>query len=65
MEPVLIPIWPDAGRALGLGRTKMFELVADGEIETIAIGRRRLIPVEAVHEFVERRRRAGVAAVEA
>ena len=56
MEPVLLPIWPDAAQALGIGRTKMFELIHNGDISTVAIGRRRLVPVDELHSFVERRR---------
>jgi excisionase family DNA binding protein len=55
MEQVLIPLWPDAGNALGgVGRTKLFELVATGELRSVKIGRRRFIPVEAVREYVSR-----------
>ena len=32
-----------ARRLSGLGRTKIFELIGTGELESIAIGRRRLI----------------------
>lgn len=53
---VLIPVWPDAARALGIGRTTMFRLVGDGEIETVMIGRRRLVPAEALREYVQRLR---------
>ena len=45
-------------RALGLGRTKVFELLARGEIESLLIGRRRLVPREAVEDFVQRQREA-------
>ena len=31
-------------KAIGLGKTKFYELVADGKIKTIVIGGRRLIP---------------------
>lgn len=54
MEPVLVAIWPDAGRALGVGRTKMFELVATGELTSVSVGRRRLVPASAIHEYVDR-----------
>lgn len=42
--------------ALGIGKTKLFELIASGELETITIGRRRLVPVCALHDFSERLR---------
>lgn len=53
---VLVSIWPEAAQALGIGRTKMFELIQAGEIDTVWIGRRRLVPVDELHAFVARRR---------
>jgi excisionase family DNA binding protein len=47
MEPVLCSI-PDAAKALGLGRSKLYELIAEGRLETVSIGRRRLVRVESV-----------------
>lgn len=38
---------------LGIGRTKVFELMASGELESVAIGRSRRVPVEALDAFVE------------
>lgn len=52
VEPVLVPVWPDAANALGLGRTKTFEEVAAGRLRTVRVGRRRLVPVDALHEYV-------------
>lgn len=54
MEPVLIPIWPDAGEAIGVGRTVMFRLIAEGEIPSVRVGRRRLIPVAGLRAFAEK-----------
>lgn len=42
------------GEILGIGRTKVYELLASGEIESVRIGRNRLIPRKAVEEYVER-----------
>lgn len=47
MEPVLCSI-PDAARALGLGRSKVYELLAQGQLTAIVIGRRRLVRVESI-----------------
>ena len=55
MPPVLLPVFPDAGLALGgLSRTKVYELIATGELRTVKIGRRRFVPAAAVQEFVDR-----------
>ena len=40
-----IPVWPDAGRLVGLSRATMFARVADHTIPSVRIGRRILIPV--------------------
>jgi excisionase family DNA binding protein len=53
---VLIDVWPDAGQRIGLGRTKTWELVRTGALETVKVGRRRLVPVAAINEFAERLR---------
>ncbi|MBA3510852.1 hypothetical protein [Sphingomonas sp.] len=37
-----------AGRALGLGSTKTDELIAEGVLETVRIGRRRLVKISSV-----------------
>ena len=44
MTRLTVPLWPTAGRALGLGRNSTFEGARKGEIETIAVGRRRPVP---------------------
>jgi len=53
---VLLLTMIDAARALSIGRTTMYELVAAGEIGVVHIGRSVRIPADALHAFVERRR---------
>jgi excisionase family DNA binding protein len=53
MEKLLITAG-EAADLLGLGRTKVYELMAAGRIESVKIGRSRRLPVTAVHEFIER-----------
>jgi len=36
----------------GLGRTKVYELLATGELPSVKVGRRRMIPAAALQEFV-------------
>lgn len=38
----------DAGKMLAIGKTKLGELIARGEIESIRIGRRRLVKIASV-----------------
>ena len=37
---------------LGISRTALYELIDDEKLRTIKIGRRRLVPVEAIEEFI-------------
>lgn len=50
---LLVPV-EEAAAILSLGRSKVFELLAAGEIESLKIGRRRLIPRQALDAFVTR-----------
>jgi excisionase family DNA binding protein len=38
----------EARTALGVGRTKVYELIAEGKLKTFRIGRRRLITLESI-----------------
>jgi len=48
-----IPLWPDTGRALGLGRGSTYAAADRGEIPTIRIGRKLVVPTAAVRRMVE------------
>jgi excisionase family DNA binding protein len=50
---------PEAAVVVGLGRTKLYELVARGEIATVRIGRAVRVPVRALEDFVERLQEQG------
>ena len=39
-------------KAVGVGKTKFYELVAAGKIKTIVIGGRRLIPAQEAQRLV-------------
>ena len=47
MEAYLVSI-PDAAKALGLGRSKIYKLIGEGKLETVSIGRRRLVRIDSV-----------------
>jgi len=51
--PRLLLKFEEAGTVLGVGRTKIFELVGAGEIEAVRIGRARRVPYESLVAFVE------------
>jgi excisionase family DNA binding protein len=40
--------------ALGIGRTKAYELVLKGEISSVKVGRRRLVPRWALEKFIRK-----------
>lgn len=46
----------EAAERLGIGRTLMYSLVRNGEIESVTIGRLRRIPAECLNEYVQRLR---------
>jgi excisionase family DNA binding protein len=39
---------------LGVGRSTIFELIASGELRSVKVRRRRLIPEQALRDFVAR-----------
>ena len=43
---------PEASKATGLGRTKLYELIGGGYLDTITIGRRRLVRVSSLLTIV-------------
>ena len=45
---------PEAAEILGIGRTMTLKLMSDGDLRSIKLGRRVLIPVEAILDFVRR-----------
>ena len=44
----------DAARALGVGRTKVYELMRSGALRSVRVGGLRRVPVAALNEFVTR-----------
>nr|KIS29931.1 hypothetical protein TQ38_25585 [Novosphingobium sp. P6W] len=48
---------PTAAAMLGIGKTKLYELISTGEIDLIKIGKVSLIAVNALEAFVERQGR--------
>lgn len=54
-DPICIKV-NDAARMIGVGRTKLYELIASGEIEAIKIGKSTRIITASLHELVMRQR---------
>ena len=61
MTKLLLTI-EEAGEAIGLGRSKMYELITAGEIEAVKIGKARRVPAEALAAYVARLRSTQVEA---
>jgi excisionase family DNA binding protein len=51
VEPVLLRV-EEAAEALRIGRTRVYDLIRLGKLESVKEGRSRLIPVDALHSYV-------------
>ena len=52
MEPCLLNM-TEASKLLGIGRTKLYELVKDEKIRTVKIGKSRRVPPSEITRLVE------------
>lgn len=57
LERLLYSI-PDAADQLSVSARVLERLIADGDVSTVKIGRRRLVPAEALEDYVERAKAA-------
>jgi excisionase family DNA binding protein len=55
MEALTVSI-SEAAKALGLGRTTIYAMIADGRLEAIKLGCRRLVAVESIRRLVAAKR---------
>lgn len=60
MEPISVTV-RDACSLIGVGRTKLYELIGNGQIEAIRIGGRRLVKVSSIRALVDEASTAGTA----
>jgi excisionase family DNA binding protein len=51
-KPVLALTIRDACAAIGCGRTKLYELINDGELDARALGGRTVIPAASLHKLI-------------
>lgn len=59
VEPTHTPLTvriKEACRMTGIGRSKLYELIAAGDIQVIKVGSMTLVPVDALAAFIEARR---------
>lgn len=43
---------PEACHAIGIGRSKMYELISQGRVETRKIGKRTIIPADSLRGLI-------------
>jgi excisionase family DNA binding protein len=53
-RPLTVRI-PEACRLTGIGRSKLYELIAAGEIEVVKVGAITLVPVSSLTSFLRRK----------
>lgn len=51
-ESPTVPVWPDAGKACGLGRAAAYEAVRRGDIPSIRFGGRLVVPTAALRRML-------------
>ncbi len=47
MEPILLAV-PETCHALGIGKTKLYDLISAGRLEVVKIGRKTLIRASSI-----------------
>jgi excisionase family DNA binding protein len=52
MEPLALSI-NDTAKALSLGRTSIYAMIADGRLEAFKLGRRTLVRMHSIRRLVE------------
>ncbi|WP_374294514.1 helix-turn-helix domain-containing protein [Sphingomonas sp.] len=52
MQPITCSV-NDAARAIGIGRVTLYKLMTEGKIDSVLVGRRRLVKVESIRALVE------------
>ena len=53
VEPLTVRI-PEALRLTGIGRSKLYELIKSGDVETVKIGTATLVRMASLRQLVER-----------
>lgn len=57
LDPICVRI-NDAARMISVGRTKLYELIAAGEVEIVKLGKCTRITTASLHDLVRRQRGA-------
>ncbi|MBT0668934.1 helix-turn-helix domain-containing protein [Novosphingobium profundi] len=57
IEPISVRI-PEACRLTGIGRSKLYELIAEGRIEVVKVGTMTLVPYASLKDLIDQARRS-------
>ena len=57
-DPICVRV-NDAARMIGVGRTKLYKLIAAGEVETVKLGKATRITTASLQDLVRRQRGVG------
>lgn len=52
LQPRLVSV-AKAGQLLAIGRTKTYDLISEGLLETVTIGARRLVTLRSIDRLIE------------
>lgn len=52
MEAVTVSI-TDAMKAIGIGRTKLYQLIGEKRLRAVRLGGRTLVRTDSIHQFVD------------
>lgn len=52
-EALVLNVWPDTGKALHLSKATVWRLVHSGEIKTVKLGKRYLVPKASLQALLE------------
>ncbi|HKU24561.1 MAG TPA: helix-turn-helix domain-containing protein [Candidatus Sulfotelmatobacter sp.] len=53
-EPICVRV-NEAARMIGVGRTKLYELIAAGEVKTVKLGKATRITTASLRDLIKRR----------
>ncbi|AMK24631.1 helix-turn-helix domain-containing protein [Sphingobium sp. SJ10-10] len=54
-DPICVRV-NDAAHMIGVGRTKLYALIAAGEVETVKLGKATRITTASLHDLIRRQR---------
>lgn len=54
-EPICVRV-NVAARMIGIGRTKLYELISEGEIDVVKVGKATLVTTASLNAMIERLR---------